>query len=325
MTWGQLRFQLQTGAPGVPADLLDEFLNTTYEAVLEATDWQGLKYHCAVQTLAAYQSATDTVTLTVGQTGVTGLGTNWGSSQSGLKFYRPGDTPTYVFTQTGATTATLDRPYEGNGIDAAGTVYLGAAYVLMQNVYALPSDVRTVVSVLDPMTGFPLQPFSQDRLDQSAGPRTLVQDPVSYAITDDSGESGGAVVHQIEFFPPPVHARAMSVEYVHAALAFDGASTQTSPLPFVSTGVLLDGARAKVARHLAGSAEAPAAAAGYSVQANSYEALFQLGLRRMLLLEHSQKRPKATMRMADRFVRHRMARAARGRNNNWGPGMGGPN
>ena len=68
MTWGQLRFQLQTGAPGVPADLLDEFLNTTYEAVLEATDWQGLKYHCAVQTLAAYQSATDTVTLTSGAT-----------------------------------------------------------------------------------------------------------------------------------------------------------------------------------------------------------------------------------------------------------------
>lgn len=313
-TWGQLRFQLATSAPGVSADLLDEFLNSRYEQVLEATDWSGLEYHATIQTTAAYQSTTDTVTFTVGSATVAGVGTTWTSAITGLKMYRPGDTVIYLATYVSGTSLTLDRPYEGNGVDLPGTVYALASYVFMQNVYTLPSDVRTVTSILDPISGFPLTPFSKDNLDFSAGPRTLVQTPAGYALYDDGPETSPPVFHQVEFFPPPLYARGMLMEYVHAAAGFDGGNTSGSPLPWVSNSVLLYGCRADIQTHLKDF-----------TAAKYYEAKFQEELRRMLLLEHSQKRQKTKIRMASRFVRHRMARAARGLNPYWGPGAGGPN
>lgn len=314
MTWGQLRLQLQTSAPGIPLDLLDEWLNTRYEQVLEATDWQGLKYHTTVQTTAAYQSSADSVTFVVGSNTVTGSGTSWTSAITGQKIYRPGDAVTYIATYVSATSLTLDRNYEGNGVDASGTVYSGSSYVLMQNVYQLPSDVRSIASVIDPVTGFPLNPMSKDQLDQSAGPRTLVNDPTAYAPIEDSNESSLPVVKQIEFFPPPLYARGMTVEYVHTANAFDGGNTAGSPLPFVSNTVLLAGVRADIAVHL-----------GKAAQALAYESAFARELDRLLLVEHAQRRVKTPIRMADRFTRHRLQRASRGFNNAWGPGAGGPN
>lgn len=315
MTWGQLRLQLQTSAPGVSLDLLDEWLNTRYEQVLEATDWQGLKYHAIVRTQAAYQSSTDSVTFTVGNAAVVGAGTTWTAGLVGQKMYRPGDSTIYtVTTWTDATHLALDRPYEGNGIDPPATAYAGAPYVFMQNVYALPGDVRSIVEVLDPVSGFPMNLMSKAQLDQSAGPRTLVNDPKSCAPIEDSAETSPPVVKQLEFFPPPLHARGFPVEYVHTALAFDGGNTSGVPLPFVSNTVLLAGVRADIATHL----EKPA-------QAVIYEAAFMRELNRLLLVEHAQRRVKTPIRMADRFTRHRLNRASRGTNNSWGPGAGGPN
>jgi len=45
----------------------------------------------------------------------------------------------------------------------------------------------------------------------------------------------------------------------------------------------------------------------------------------MARLEHAQKRTKVAVHMANRFVRHRLARAGRGLNRTWGPSQGGPN
>jgi hypothetical protein len=126
MTWGQLRLQLQIGVPGVSLDLLDEWLNSRYQQVLEATDWMGLIGHATLATVAAYQSGTDSVTLTVGSATVTGAGTAWTSGPAGLRFYCPGDEAIYTVDAVGgAGTLTLDRGYEGLGIDPAGTVYTG--------------------------------------------------------------------------------------------------------------------------------------------------------------------------------------------------------
>ncbi|HWE51400.1 MAG TPA: hypothetical protein VG273_16530 [Bryobacteraceae bacterium] len=314
MTWGQLRFSLQTSAPGVSLDLIDEFLNTTYEEILEATDWQGAKYHATIQTTAAYQSTTDSVTATIGSSSVTGTGTAWSSGQIGQKFYIPGDAVIYTIANvSGVGALTLDRGYEDNGVDAGGTVYSGKPYVFMQNVYTLPSDVRSIVSVLDPVSSFPLNGMSKDQLDQSAGPRTLVNDPDSYAPIEDSSESSPPALKQIEFFPPPLHARGMVVEYVHLGVFFDGTSTSGSPLPFVSSSVLLDGARAKIFLHLESA-----------LKADRYQRAFEKGRDRILLVEHAQRRVKVATRMAPRFTRHRLERASRGNNNNWGPGAGGP-
>ena len=314
MTWGQLRLQLQTSAPAVSLDLLDEWLNTRYEQVLEATDWQGLKAHATIQTVAAYQSATDTVTLTVGSNAVTGVGTAWTSAITGLQFYRPGDTVIYTASYVTATSLLLDRGYEGNGSDAPGTVYAGSAYVTMQNVYALPSDCSSIVTVLNPVSGLPMQGMTKDGLDASVGPRTTVNDPGIYAAYDDSAETNPPVLHQIEFYPPPLRARGCDLEYRRAALGFDGGNTSGSPLPFVSSTVLLAGARADIAIHMEKMGKA-----------EGYELAFNVELARLLRVEHTQRRVKTAMKMASRFVRHRLARVDRGYGRGWGPGQGGPN
>lgn len=314
MTWGQLRLQLQTAAPGVPLDLLDEWLDTRYEQVLEATDWKGLTAHGTIQTQAAYQSATDTVTATVGSAAVTGLLTAWTSAITGDKFYIPGDTVTYVATYVSATSLTLDRPYEGNGVDAGGVVYAKSPYVFMQNVYPLPADCRTVATVLDPASGAPMQSFTKDGLDAAVGIRTLVSYPKSWAQYDDTPESAPPVLHQIEFYPPPLQARGFPLEYERNANFFTGQNTSTSPLPFVSNSVLLYGVRADIGAHLE----------KYE-QATMYEGKFGEELARLLRVEHQQRRVKTNMKMASRFTRHRMARAERSFRNNWGPGAGGPN
>jgi hypothetical protein len=314
VTWAQFQFQLRQTSPQASLDLIEECLLARYEQVLEATDWSGLKRHATIQAQAAYQSGVDTVTLTVGSTGVTGTGTAWTSAISGLKFYRPGDTVIYTAAFLSATALTLDRPYEGNGSAPAGTVYAGEAYVLMQNVYALPADVRSITSILDPVTGLPLNRISKDEMDACVGSRALVADPGCYALYDDSSEAAPPVLHQIEFYPPPLAARGYALEYTGAAYGFADGDVSGSPLPFITTAVLLYGCRADLAAH----------AANWN-GARLYEAKFQEELARLLRVEHGERRKKPVLRMAERFTRHRMARASRGLSNGWGPGQGGPN
>ena len=314
MTWGQLRMQLQVSAPGAELDLLDEFLNATYEEILSATDWgQFLDQHYTIETQAAYLSTTDHVTLTVGQAGVVGVGTSWTSALVGSWFYRPGDNAIYLVSAVVSTTSlTLDRVYEGVSNNAAGTIYSGASYVTMQHIYKLPGDVGAIVSIIDPVTGYPLNPLSRKQMDDSAGPRTLVGDPKSFCPYESSPESLGAVFHQVEFYPPPKFAKGFSMEYVHAATGFDGATTSNSPLPFVTTTLLLNGARAKINAHLE-----------KSQKALFYATQFENELNKLMLKVHREK-PPATLQMANRFTRHRLVRAGRGRRNAWGVGQGGP-
>jgi hypothetical protein len=302
MTWGQLRLQLQTSAPEISLDLLDEWLNTRYESVLEATDWIGLKNHAAIQTQAAYQSSTDTVTVTVGSTAVTGLGTAWAAGITGRRFYIPGDTVIYTATYLSGTSLTLDRPYEDKGSAAAGTVYAASAYVFMTNLYALPADCRSIVSVLNPITNLPMAPFTAEGMDAIAGPRTLVGDPRAWDANDDTPETSPPVLHQIEFYPPPLRARGFALEYLRAALGFDGGNTSGSPLPFIGSSVLLHGVRADIAIH-----------EEKLTKAEGYELKFAAELDRLLKVEHQQRRTKTALQMAPRFTRHRQARADRGR------------
>jgi hypothetical protein len=313
MTWGQLRFQLQTSMPGVPIDLLDEWLNGRYEQVLGSTDWTGLHYHTSIQTAAAYQSIADSVTLTVGSSAMVGVLTVWTSADTlGMKFYRAGDAALYtVVAWNSANSITLDRPYEGNGVDAAGTVYSGAEYALCQNVYTLPADVGTVVNVLNPDTGLPIHSFSKAGLDASAGPRASVGDPVAWAPVGDTDEGAPPVLHQIEFFPPPRFACGIPVEYIHVSAGFDGSNTGSGPMPWLGNSVLLYGCRADGYAYLAGKAQDANEKATYLQLARFHEAKFGEEKARILRVEHQQRRQSVQMRMAPRFTRHRLNRAGR--------------
>lgn len=320
-TWGQLRLLLKQANAAVSLDLIDGYLNKRYEQVLAANDWQDAKTHTTLQTTAAYQSGTDTATFTVGSATVTGSGTSWQASQSGLKIYRPGDTVTYKVTYNSATSFSLDRPYEGLDGDAPGTVYAAAAYVLMQNVYQLPANCGGIISILDPITQLPLGELSKIEFDQSVGPRTLVANPEVWAPYDVTPEGAPPVLKQVELYPPPLYARGLPLYYRFGALGFDGVSTNLSPLPWVTDAVLLEGASADLALYQAKTAENPSS---YLAAAKAHEALFQIALAELLRKEHMQVRKKTPLKMANRFTRHRLARVNRGMSNFWGPGAGGP-
>ena len=301
-TWGQLRLLLQTQFPGVDLDTIDGSLNSRYEQVLEAAEWTGVKGKATLVTTAAYQSTTDTVTLTVGSQVVTGLGTVWDGTQAGKRFYRPGDNVIYnVQGVTDTTHLMLERPYEGHGVDPPGTIYAGSAYAFMQHVYGLPLDCGSVLQILSPTNGFPLQRFSEPGIDRSAGTRALVGDPVAWDTYDDSDGIGSPAVHQVEFYPPPLYARGMLVSYIRAAIGFDGQNTSGAPAAWVSNSVLLYGCRADIAAHLKDYAGA-----------KLYELKFDEELARLLRVELLQRQPIGSFQMASRFTRHRLARAARG-------------
>jgi hypothetical protein len=317
---------LATGAPGVSQDLIDGYLNERYEQLLEACKWVGRNYHAMVQTTAAYQSTTDSVNLTVGSNAVTGVLTTWtAAATNGMTFYAPGDTVVYTFTWLTATSGTLDRPYEGNGTDAPGTQYANAGYVFMQDIYQLPADVDTIIEMLNPVTGFPLERMSNEQLDRACGTRTLVQDPVAWALYDDTNENiSPPPVHQVRFYPPPLNARGIPLEYAHVANGWDGSSTNAGPLPFVSSSALLAGCRASIETYLASKTEG-AAAAAHTNASKTYLLEWNVEYNRLLLVEFSQRRKKLPMRMASRFTRHRVGRAAQGMLNYWRGGIpGGP-
>jgi hypothetical protein len=306
--------RLQVSFPALPLDLLDEFLVGRYTSVLSATDWYGLKAHATIQTLAAYQSlTTESVTLQVGSASVAGVGTNWTAAVVGLNFYKPGDN--VVYTVQGFISPvqiTLDRPYEGISGNAPGTPYAGAPYVLMQDVYPLPDDARTPVTIINPVNGKPLQEFTKQGLDISAGTRAAIGDVWSFAIVGDTTEDAPPVLHQIRFYPAPQFSRGFQLEYHRDPNIFTGQNTSASPLPFVTDLVLTAGARADAATHLG------------MISAAKYEADFEKELSRMLLVEHAERRKKVAFRMAPRFTRHRLARVDRARGRGWGSGQGGP-
>ena len=308
MTWGQIRLNLLTTNPGIPLDLLDEWISSRYNSVLQTTDWIGLKGHTTIETTPAYQSGADTITATVGQTAVVGVGTAWNALLQGLVFYIPGDVAVYTITFVSPTQITLDRPYEGRGNIPFGTVYGASPYVIMQDIYPLPTDCRSIVTVLG-RGGYPLQPFTKDGLDRSAGTRARIGYPEAWAEYDDS-PAAPVVVHQIQLSPAPLAQAGYPLEYLRNAQGFDGRTLAASPLPFVTPAVILAGVRADIAVF---QEKLPKAA--------GYEALFAKELSRMLLVEHTQRRVKTAVRMADRFTRHRLARAERG----WRYGGGMPN
>jgi hypothetical protein len=320
-TWGQLRLLLTQENPGLSDDLIDGKMNARYEQILRANDWSGAKAHVTLRTTAAYQSTTDTVTFTVGSTAVTGVGTNWQSSQSGLQMFKPGDTVVYTATVNSTTSITLDRPYEGLDGDAPGIAYASSAYVLMQNVYTMPANCGGVISILDPVTGEPMAELSQVNFDQSVGPVTVLANPDCWSPYDWTPEGTEQTTRQVKLYPSPLYARGLPVSYRFAALGFDGVSTSARPLSWVSDKLLLDGANADLCLHRAKLAENP----GPLLQvARALEAEFELGLAQLEKKEHMQDSPKVAFRMASRFTRHRAARVTRGRYNYWGPGAGGP-
>jgi hypothetical protein len=240
-TWGQLRLLLQQEAGTLSPDLIDGYLNTRYGDVLDRYPWKGLEVETSVETTAAYN--TGTVSVVNGSTALAGTGTVFTSSMTGMSFRVSTDNAVYVFTYVSATSGTLDRAYE----DATNAA---ASYWIYEDEYVLPAPTKTLLSVVCPVTGLPLEDWTTQKILDSIWPRMAPGIPIAFAMAADTNENTPPVYHTLKLSPPPQFARGYPLRYQKATAGFDGTNTLSAPLPFVSDDVLLCGCRADIKHKL---------------------------------------------------------------------------
>ena len=185
-TWGQLRLLLQAEFGEVGPDLLDGYLNTRYGDVLDRLAWKGLEVETVLQTTAAYQVGT--VSVTLGSNAIVGTGTAFTTQMSGMKFQALSDNTAYTFTFVDATHGTLDRPYQG-------ITNAAATYWIYQDEYTLPAAVKTVLSIISPVTGLPLEDWTKRQVIEGmyipTWPGTAIPSgsPEAYALAAESNSA----------------------------------------------------------------------------------------------------------------------------------------
>ncbi len=271
-------------------DLVDEFIADRYAQILDHYPWKGLELETAIESVAAYQ--TGTVSVTQGSASLTGAGTTFTSGMTDLKFRATGDSAYYTFTYVGAGSATLDRPYEG-------ATNATAAFSIFEDEYTLPSDCKTVLSVLDPITGLPLLDWSKGKLLDSTCGTPDPGCPLAWAMAADTGEANPPVLHTLQLTPPPLLAAGYPLRYQKAAIGFTGENTSGGPLPWVTAKVIKDGARADIHLHLE-----------KFQKATVYEAKFAAGLVEMVRLDGA-RRKAPVFRMPVNLVAYRRTRVTR--------------
>ena len=285
-TWGEIRFRLSKAHPGVDPDLLDSYINSAYELILDARPWRGLRAEGALDTVAAH--ADGSVALTNGSATVTGTATAFTAAMTGRRFRRASDSDMYTVEYVSPTELTLDRAYSG----ATGT-QLG--YRVFQHIYDLPGFVKYLTDLRAPL-GRGIGKKTQDFLNDYYPGRPGHGAPTIWAEAPDSDELAPEIVHRVELYPIPEQAERLPYTFQKAAFAFDGESTSVSPMPWVRTNAIVFRARALIYVDEKDSASA-----------DRYEAMANRELDSMHLVE-SQRRGSHQIEMAARFTEHRMRR-----------------
>lgn len=228
-TFGEVRFQLSKMYPAVDHDLLDGWILDGYQHALSELDWTRLDTRVSVAIPAEYN--TGTVAVTKGSASVVGTGATFATEMTGRLFRVLTGSEYYQFTFNSATTATLDRPYEGE-------TATGADYRINQNVFRLPTDARGVQAVdgLTVKTAADLPPN-----------RTEYGRPAYWTPSMDSYTDPPCM--QIEVYPVPVEAGSLSVSFTSEATP-PTLETATTLLPWVYPAAVKAYVGAQVALHI---------------------------------------------------------------------------
>jgi hypothetical protein len=228
VTLGQLRFRLTKAFPGVDADLIDGWIQDVYAEILAELPWSRQQVTATLQTTAPYE--TGTVAVTEGSNAVTLTGGAWTTGMTGRAFRVTGREEYYEFTQTGASTGTLDRVYEGDTAAAA-------SYKIFQFIYPLPLDCRT------------LQDDAFPSLVRLSGPQldaTSYGDPTNWASYMEDGSTPPRM--QVELSPVPVEAVAIPFNYTADA---DTLSATSAILKvWIQPAALIEGVTGRIKAHL---------------------------------------------------------------------------
>jgi hypothetical protein len=281
-TWGQIRYELTKGNPGVDLELLNGWIKSAYQEILDHRKWPLLEDQDAdIVTVAPYRDGT--VSLTNGSTTVTGTDTTFTSAMTGRRFRVTGRYEIYTFTYVGATSGTLDRNYEGD-TDTEAT------YEIFKSVFSLESDVGVLNGVTNPYLGIDMTKYTSQRLDdEAAGRSTFGHSSVFVPLSKTT----------VELYPIPDAVYSYPYRFSPDPTEFSGSNTTASPLAWITDDAIIAGAQYRILRN----------AKDYA-GADREESRFQRML--MQLSDKESRRAGPTpIRMEPQFTTHRRIRASR--------------
>lgn len=283
-TLGQLQYRISKKHPGLDADYLLALINARHNKILNTYDWTHLWVDTILATVAKYD--TGTVAVSVGGTSLTGTDTVWTAAMTGRRIRIASRNEFYVFTYVSATTATIDRAYEGTSAETA------AAYRIWQPIYALPSDLDILLSLKVPSTEQDMDQITQELLDNIDPARQTYGVPMTYAPFEDSSSN----LSQIELYPGNETAVGLPLEYRATVAEFT--DTAETFLPWMDVDAIFYGVKADLF-----------ADDGKMNESMRFEALFKDRLSDMIASDGDRKESQQ-MQMSSRFTDHRVARTS---------------
>lgn len=283
MTYGQLKLRLTQAFPGISLDLIEGWINDRYQEILAELPWTRLTVMSVLQTTAPYTQGT--VTVTQGSNTVGLLGGAWNQNMDVHCFRVSGDPDFYEFHYINATTAALDRAYDG-------TTKAGAAYSLSQSVYVMPTDCRFLQddafnSPLGPLTRFTHQQidaFDPQRM-QTGTPRAWC----SYMDSDNVPPQ-----FQVELWPQPD--KVMSLPFTYQSTGGDLTSEDQILQVWMQPAALVEGVTSKIKAHMKDYTGAQFHAAAATAALKTMRG------------DEAQKLAPAEIRLTDYYVAYRRRR-----------------
>jgi hypothetical protein len=179
---------------------------------------------------------TGTVSATQDSTSITGSGTTWTSAMTGRKI-RIGNTESYTFTYVGATSGTISPAYVGESVS-------DKTYSIFQDLYAVNSDVDTIIDVFDMTNNFYVALTTREatQLWQNPGyAQPLTGRSVAVASYDASNNI------QLLLSPPPTSAALYRYNYYKRPTAVTGPN-DTPDIPTICHNAIVQGVTWKMSR-----------------------------------------------------------------------------
>jgi hypothetical protein len=232
-TFGDINFRLAKEFPAVDADVRQGIINDRYTQILDRLPWSRLDAETVVQTVAQYN--TGTIATTNGGTALVLTGGTFTTQMSGRQIHLDGRTEAYTFTFTGATTGTIDRPYEGDSNATAG-------FILSQSILTLPSTVRIVRSLRNLSVPIPIEKRDRASADVTDPARVLVGPPVRWSQWQDG--TTAPLPMQIELWPAPDKVYSILLSVTSEQSTFAASDTGVALLPWTRPAALMAGCRA---------------------------------------------------------------------------------
>lgn len=294
MTYGAVRLRLSKLLAGIDSELIDGWIQDAYTHILSKIEWKRQEFQQTFQAPASYQ--TGTVIMIQGSNAVVGVGTTFTAAMQGFMFRANNDDMYYQFAQLSATTATLDRPYEG----PSGTY----TYRIDQNLFVMSPLARIVRGVKPVYEGRDLKLIMPSELDTLSKTRNNYGTPAWYCPTWDNFSDPPCM--QIELYPVPNCPDAagrllgFSVDLILDKTELDPDQTQQTLLPWVHPEAMIERVQSSADRFRASAN--PQAAGAYLQAADAHLSASEGAILVMAQVNARQRGPSKIV-MDDKYRR----------------------